>query len=352
LRTTLKDVADKVGMAPSTVSRALAGRSGVSEDTRQLIFRVAEELDYKPNELARGLVRSSANIIGSLIMEFSNPFFLPVIEAIEDVADKHDYIAVIGETRRRLDVEVRLVERLCRVRVAGCLITPTLDSIKHLLAMRREGIPVVAVGRSCAELDYVSGDDLSGGIMVGQYLLELGHKRIAYVCNSELFNEPQRSRRLGLQRACAQGGIECGDDCCVKVEAKGVPAGQAAAERILEMSPRPTAIFAATDRLAIGLIHRLRQLGVQIPGDMAVVGYDNIPIADYLEVPLTTVSYSEYEMGKLAANMLFERIEGRGLKQIEQIRLQPELVLRQSSGGHSANVSPSDTNRRRARVTA
>ena len=334
MRKTLKHVAEVAGVSASTVSRALAGQKGVSEDTRHMIFRIAEELKYRPDELARGLVRSSSNTIGGLILEFSNPFFVSVIEAIEAKADERDYIAVIGETRRQLSLETRLVERLRSIRVAGYIITPVLESIDHLLAVRAEGIPVIVVGRSCPGLDYVCADNMAGAIMVAEHLVRLGHRRIAYVCSGEPFNEPELTRLEALVRALAEAGTGLPADYVLHVGNNCEKGGLIAGARILELWPRPSAVFASTDRLAIGVIHYLRMQDVQVPEDVAVVGYDDIPTAEYCEVPLTSVSYPKYEMGKLAARMLFERIDGTNPKDVEQIRLQPELVVRQSCGFH------------------
>ena len=169
-------------------------------------------------------------------------------------------------------------------------------------------------------------------MVVAQHLLELGHTRMAYLSSGESFNEPEQARWHGFQEVLADTGIPL--DACVRVEVGSTceAGGLLGAERILQLSPCPTAVFAAGDRLAVGLIHALRQLGVQVPGDVAVVGYDDNPGSDYLEVPLTTVSYPKYEMGSLAAQMIFDRIEGRGVKRIEHVRLEPELVVRQSCG--------------------
>jgi LacI family transcriptional regulator len=331
----LIDVAEKAGVSPSTVSRALSGHPGVSEGTRRKIIEIAEALDYRPDELARGLARASSNIIGGLILEFSNSFYVPVIEAIEAVANERDFVAVISETRRQLSIEAKLVQRLRRLRLAGCLITPVLESLDHLFAMRDDGIPVVAVGRRCSELDYVCADDTAGGILVGRHLLELGHRRVAYIYSGEHFNEPELVRWQGFQKILQEAGVPCGEGCRVQVGNNRVEGGLVGADRILAFSQRPTVVFAATDRLAIGLIQRFKEQGVRVPDDIAVVGYDDIEMSEHLEVPLTTVSYPKYEMGRLAAKMLFERIEGKGVKRIEHILLQPELIVRKSCGAVS-----------------
>lgn len=345
MKVRLTDVAEKAGVSPSTVSRALSGHPGVSEATRQKIVEIADALDYRPDELARGLARASSNIIGGLILEFSNSFYVPVIEAIEAVANEHDYVAVISETRRQLSIEVKLVERLRRLRLAGCLITPVLESLDHLFAMRDEGIPVVAVGRRCSELDYVCADDTAGGVLVGRHLLELGHRQVAYVYSGEHFNEPEQVRWQGFQRILHEAGVPCDLNCRVQVGNNRVEGGSLGADRILMFSQPPTVVFAATDRLAIGLIQRFKERGVRVPDDIAVIGYDDIEMSEHLEVPLTTVSYPKYEMGRLAAMMLFERIEGKGVKRIEHILLQPELIVRRSCGA-VFKYKPEDSERR------
>lgn len=332
MRVRLLDVAERAGVSPSTASRALSGLPGVSEATRRKVVEIAKQLDYRPDELARGLARASSNIIGGLILEFSNPFYVPVIEAIEAVANEHDYVAVISETRRQLSIEAKIVERLRRLRLAGCVITPVMESLNHLLAMRDDGIPVVAVGRRCSELDYVCADDTTGAILVGRHLLKLGHRQPAYVYSGEAFNEPEEIRWRGFRKTLEGAGFPCDESRRIQVGNNRVEGGFLGADRILALVPRPTFVFAATDRLAIGLIQRLRQQGVQVPDDIAVVGYDDIEMSECLEVPLTTVSYPKYEMGRLAAQMLFERIEGKGVKRIEHVLLQPELIVRESCG--------------------
>jgi LacI family transcriptional regulator len=341
----LIDVAEKAGVSPSTVSRALSGNVGVSESTRRRIIEIAESLEYRPDELARGLARASSNIIGALILEFANSFYVPVIEAIEAVANEHDYVAVISETRRQLSIEAKLVERLRRLRLAGCVITPVMKSLDHLLALRDEGIPVVAVGRRCPELDYVCADDTAGGILVGRHLLELGHRRVGYVYSGERFNEPEQARWQGFQKILQEAGVPCGESCRVQVGNNRVEGGLLGADRILTLSQRPSVVFAATDRLAIGLIQRFKERDVRVPDDIAVIGYDDIEMSEHLEVPLTTVSYPKYEMGRLATKMLFERIEGKGVKRIEHILLQPELIARGSCAAVSEQ-KPRDSERR------
>lgn len=331
--TTVKDIAAKLGISPSTVSRALTGSTEVSAKTRARVLQAAQELHYTPNLLARSLVRASNNIIGCLILEFANPFFVPVIQAIEDVAEERGYVAMISESRRSLELEQRVVQRFQMVRVGGMIITPVLEEIAHLLQMRAEGTPIIAVGRSCEELDCITIDNRLGGAMVGHHFIEKGHRHIGVVISGEPFNEPERSRQQGLYDALAEAGLPRRADWAFSVGNNNPTGGARAAEMWLALSQRPTAMFCTTDRLAMGFIHRIQEAGLRVPDDVAVAGFDDIPFSDYLEVPLTTVAYPKYEMGELATRRLIDLIENPDPhRSPEQVLLEPRLIPRRSSG--------------------
>jgi len=330
---TVKDIATKLGISPSTVSRALSGSQEVSAQTRERVLQVAQELHYTPNLLARCLVRASSNIIGCLILEFANPFFVPVIQAIEDVAEDRGYVAMVSESRRTLEVEQRIVRRFQMVRVGGMIITPVLEEIAHLLQMRDEGTPIIAVGRSSKALDCITIDNRLGGAMVGHHFIEKGHRHIGVVISGEPFNEPERSRQEGLYETLAEAGLPRRADWAFSVGNNNPTGGIRAAEMWLALAERPTAVFCATDRLAMGFIHRIQEAGLRVPDDVAVAGFDDIPFSDYLEVPLTTVAYPKYEMGKLAAQRLIDLIESPNpQRKPEQRLLEPRLIVRRSSG--------------------
>jgi len=329
---TLKDVAERAGVSTATISRVLSSHPGISQETRQKVLVAVEELHYRPNALARGLARSSSNIIGAVIMEFSNPFYASVLAAVETVSAEKEHVTVVAETQRQLATEIEIVKRLRDLRVAGVVIAPMNESIHHLLALRQEGVPVVAVGVVCQELDYVSADDRVGGRLVGRHFIANGHRRIGFVSSGEPYNETLLRRLQGLTEALSEAGIAFPSECYVKAGGTSEEHGEAAADVVLEMSDRPTAVFAATDRLAVGFMDRLQEKGVCVPDDIAVAGYDNITLARYYCIPLTTVSYPTYEMGLLAAQMLFDRIDRKGVKRIEHLLLQPELVVRESCG--------------------
>jgi LacI family transcriptional regulator len=341
---TIRDIADRLGISQSTVSRALRDSPLVAEETKNSVWQVARELDYTPNLLARSLARASSTIIGCVIMEFSNPFFVPLVQAVQEEAERHGYIVVVGESKRQQGVENQLVQRLRAVRAAGVITLPVMEDLNQLLALREEGVPVVIVGRDPDLLDYVNTDNVLGGLMVGRHLMGLGHERIGAIISGEPFNTPEQQRLQGLRAALSEAGLgECEEHLFV-VDDIGIPGGERAAGGWLALPERPSAVFATNDRLAMGFIRALRRAGVRLPGEVAVVGYDDISFAPFLQVPLTTVALPSYELGHTAAELLFRRIEqAENGAQVERIILQPRLVVRESCGGKKGFIGYGET---------
>ncbi len=334
---TLKDIANKLGVSPSTVSRALSGRGHISLETRVSVLRIAEELGYVPDILARGLVGAPTNILACLVLELSNPFFVPVVQAVEDIADEKSYIAIISESKRQLELEKRLIERFRRIHVDGIIITPTMHSLDHLEAIKAGGTPIILVGRRYTRLDYITVDDVKGGRIAGQHLVGLGHTCIGTLSSGEPHNNAEQDRIGGFRQVLDEAGLQFREDWALEVGNNRIDGGALGAERWLSMSERPSAIFALNDMLAIGFVHRLRQEGVRVPDDVAVVGFDDMPFAQFCEVPLTTIAYPKYEMGRMAAEMLLERIQAFDrVQEVEHVLLQPKLVIRQSCGARGA----------------
>lgn len=330
---TIKDIAARVGVSPSTVSRALSGSDQISEETRARVLGAAEELDYAPNLLARNLVRARNNIIGALILEFANPFFVPVIAAIEDVAEDLGYVTMISQSRRTLEIEERIMRRFRMVRVSGVIITPVLEDITHLLEMKERGTPVIVLGRNCDELDTITIDNRLGGALVARHFLENGHRQIGVVISGESSNEPEQSRLKGVRRTLGEAGLSRRESWIISTGTSDASGGRRAAEAWRKLAEPPTAVFCATDRLAMGFIHRLLERGLHVPADVSVAGFDDIPLAEYMEVPLTTVAYPKYRGGELAARRLIDLIENGAERWTpEKVLLKPRLIVRESSG--------------------
>ncbi|MDW8103227.1 MAG: LacI family DNA-binding transcriptional regulator [Anaerolineae bacterium] len=203
---TIKDLASYLNLSPATVSRALRNSPKVSEETRQRVLEAARELGYIPDLLARGLVQAVAEIIGCMVLDLANPFFITVVQAIEEAIAEKDYVAIISETKRDQEIEKKLLEKLKAIKPAGLIITPVLKETEHLIALAQK-IPVVLLGREHPSLSYVTVDNFYGGQVVGKYLLSLGHTHIGVILSGEPYNFPEKDRIEGLKKALKNQGL-------------------------------------------------------------------------------------------------------------------------------------------------
>ncbi|NPV86207.1 MAG: LacI family DNA-binding transcriptional regulator [Anaerolineae bacterium] len=328
---TIKQIAEELGVNPSTVSRALAGSPRVSEDTRKRVLQLARQLNYTPNLWAQNLVSTSSHLIGCLVLELSNPFYVPVVRAIESIAHQNNFMVFLGESQRQLEMEKAVIDRFRRIRTAGVIATPLLAELEHLVALETDGVPVVLVGRSAPGFFSVNVDNQKSGNMVGKHLLRNGHRNIGYVSSSDPLNIPEQERLKGLKSALQDAGILLNRH--YQVDKNNLEGGQCAGQLWLSTSNRPTAIFCSNDMLAMGFISTVLKNGLSVPGDVAVVGHDDVPFADLFKVSLTTVAYPKDEVGVKAMDILLQRINNSSshLHPINII-LDTELVVRDSCG--------------------
>lgn len=318
-------------MSLITASRALRSGQFVARATRDRVMAAAAELGYAPNLLARGLVQNRTATVGVVIIELANPFFAPMVSAIETVAAKRGFLVVIGESGQDEEVERRYVERFQQLRIGGIIITPGTSRVDHLIAARSGGTPVVVMARRWEDGDYVTADNVEGGRLVARHLLARGHRRIGLIRSADPDNTAIQDRVLGFREVLAAVGITVPDRWDVRTRRTRVEDGMEAADRILALSDRPSTLFVTTDRKAMGVVHRLLDRGLRIPEEIAVIGCDDIPYAACAQVPLTTVAIPMRRMGELAAEILFDRLDGAGPGEPRQVLLLPELVIRASS---------------------
>lgn len=327
--TTIKQIAEELGIHPSTVSRALSGHPHIAEKTRKNVLRMADQLNYMPNFWAQNLVGLKTNLIGCLVLELTNPFYIPMVHAIEDVVDQHDYITFIGESRRDLLVEKRVIERFRRIRASGVIITPVLSNLDHLKNLERDGVPVVAVGRTVKELDSVNVDNIKSGMLAGQHFIDRGFETIGYIQSGDQYNFPEKDRLIGFEKILYEHGRTL--DMVYTVGNNKIVGGEKAGNMWLSGKQHPEAVFCSNDMIAMGFIQYLIRLGVQIPDDVAVLGHDDVSFADSFIIPLSTVAFPKYETGQHAINLLLDRISHPEYPHDPQmINLIPKLVLRKS----------------------
>jgi len=330
MSTTIKEIASRLGLNPSTVSRALSGHPQVAEVTRQRVLKTATDMGYTPNLWAQNLVGSPTHLIGCLVLEFSNPFYIPMVRAIEDIASQENHVVFLGESRRSLDTEKRMIDRFLRIRVSGMIITPVLSQLDHLEALEAQGVPIVVAGRKVVGFNSVDVDNVQSGYLAGTFLIDQGYQRIGFVHSGDAFNLPEQERLSGLKRRLEEEDRPIA--ALYSVKNNRISGGELAAEMWLGQDQRPDALFCSNDLLAMGFIQAVIKKRVLIPDDVAVMGHDDIPFASHFIQPLTTIAYPKYELGQTAITALLEHIAAAGQHRNPQHhKLQPDLVIRKSA---------------------
>jgi LacI family transcriptional regulator len=322
------DIAKRAGVSIGTVSNVVNESAKVSEELRRRVLNAMDELGWQPNELARGLRKASSSIIGMIIPDITNPFFPAVVRGAEDVASKHGHRILLCNTDNHAKKEMDSFSDLRSFNPAGFLIIPSSESrIERAIQSYRK--PVVFVDRSPSgwKGDAVTADNQEGAYLATMHLLESGHREVAIITGS-LKSTNGRARLLGFQRAVGQ--------CRIKVPAEFQQqaqftreSGYLAAKKLIQMLPRPTAIFASNDLIAAGTLRAIKEAGLSCPEDLSVVGFDNLDFTDLTDPELTSIYQPGYQMGSQAAHLLLERIM-KPEREASQIVLPTELRIRAS----------------------
>jgi len=326
-RVTILDVAERAKVSKSLVSLVMRDAPNVSEKRRAAVLRAAAELGYRPNELARGLVRGRTHTIGVLLSDLHNPFFAETVDGMEEESGSLRYRTLLSTGHRDPRREVRVIRHLLERRVDGiALLSPRIsNSDLRDVALN---VPTVLVGRRTrkAYVDSIVNDDFAGAVLVVEHLYELGHRRIAHISGGK--GVGAGSRRRGYERAMHRLGLE--HHLFIAPGEYTDEGGYRGARRLLNENTRPTAIFAANDLAAMGVLAAMREAGLSVPGDVSVVGYDNTYLAQLSSISLSSIDQPRREMGMLAVRLLLERIE---LKRTDPRRevLKPTLIPRSTS---------------------
>ena len=327
---TIKDIAKELGISASTVSRALSDSPLVNAETKRSILQVAERLGYQRNELARALVLGSSGAVGLLVPDITNPFFSDIARGVGAIADKIGVGVILCNTDGRIDREVNYVRLMRRKRVDGLLLCSTTIEAPYLRELALSRIPFILVSRLSSQRDvpYVITDDHAGAKLAVEHLVDLGHRHIGFIGGPENV-QASRDRMEAYLNVLRNNGLATRPDWkCYAGFTQA--AGRKAAQRMLSLSDRPTAIFAANDVTALGVLEVAEGLGLRIPADLSLVGYDDISYASLPRIQLTTVAQPAVEMGQIAANWLFEALANPGIPKLQRI-LTPRLVVRSTT---------------------
>ncbi|MFP3126389.1 LacI family transcriptional regulator [Ectobacillus funiculus] len=325
---TIYDVAEKAGVSISTVSKVLNETGSIAEKTRQKVRETMRDLNYQPSVAAS--VKKRIQTIGLLIPSIANPFMAEVARSIEDHVKKFGFSLMVCSTDNNLENEIEYISILKQKYVDGIIIATGLKNHKVIRELMNAELPVVLLSRDIPSLaiDTVLVDDFLGGYEATQYLMGLGHRKIAMVTESMNLSVV-RARVQGYRQALEEAGLEY-DENLVLLNNSTFDAGKHATQELLDVSEPPTAIFASTEFLAIGAVKSARELGLHVPEDLSIVGFDDTILATVCDPPLTTIAQPIQEMGKRVVELLVDEIERP--KEIKQrIVLSPKLVVREST---------------------
>jgi DNA-binding LacI/PurR family transcriptional regulator len=338
MRVSIKDIARAAGVSHSTVSRALSDSSLVSDETKARIQRLAQEMGYSPNTLARSLVTRQTYTVGVVVTTIADPFVAEVVQGIEATAHDYNYTVILCSSGAKPEREIAAVEMLRSKRVDGVIVTSSRIGALYLEHLERIGAPIVLINnhneQSGRYTFTVTVDNRHGGYLATEHLVQLGHRRIAYV-TAPADHSSDLDRLAGYRQALIAGGIE--PDAALIVPGNGrADGGGRALPALIELSEPPSAVFCYNDMTAIGLMHAARQVGLSVPRDMAVVGFDDIPFASYFYPPLTTIAQPKVEMGRLAMKMALSLMtigEENHEEELSNVVVRGKLVVRASTVG-------------------
>ncbi|MFH1195446.1 MAG: LacI family DNA-binding transcriptional regulator [bacterium] len=331
---TITDIAKKLGVSPSTVSRALSDHPDISPETKRLVKDLANELNFRPNAIAQSLKNKRTTTIGVIVPEIKHDFFAYAISGIEEVAYNAGYTIIVCQSNESYEREVVNTNLLMHQRVAGIIVSISQNTKQgdHFRDWIERGIPLVFFDRVCNDVhaNKVIIDDHQSAANAVHYLIEKGYRKIAHFAGPQTLEICQH-RLEGYKDALKYSGIEINEDF-IKYGGMHESDGYKSMDDLLGKNLIPDAIFAVTDPVAVGAFQRINEACLRIPKDIALIGYSNNEITTLLNPPLTTINQPSFEMGKKATEILINMIERKNVsREPETVVLKSELIIRAST---------------------
>jgi len=330
--TTIKDIAARAGISYATVSRALNGKYGVSKVTREKVKALALEMGYRPNAIARGLVSSSSMTVGLVIPDIANPFFSRVALGVEERLLKFGYSVFLCNTGWNPERERNHINTLIQKQVDGIIMTPVTQYPDAIESMIPKSIPLVYVSGhpKGTTLSHVMIDNVKGADIAVSHLLSRNRKKIAFIGSVQDIRALD-DRLSGYRKALERVNIEVSEDLIVLDEFRE-QSGYKMVNGLLDNGIIPDAVFAENDVLALGVCEGIRANGYRVPEDIAVIGFDDIPIMSHPDIQITTIHQPKYRIGVYAAEILIHQLTlDSAERRMERVTLQPELIVRRST---------------------
>jgi len=334
-RVSIKDIAQRAAVSHSTVSRALSNSVLVRSETRDQIQRLAREMGYSPDAQARSLVKGRTQTIGVVVTTITDPFIAELVQAIESAAYLHGYTVILASSSFEPKRELAAVEMLRSKRVDGVIVTSSRVGTLYQEHLNRLAAPVVLVNshrQLGGQYTFAIGvDNRHGAWRAAEHLIGLGHRRIAYI-SGPADHDDDLDRLRGFRDALNEAGIELAPELVMAGTGRA-DGGEAAIPKMMALAKLPTAVFCYNDMTAIGLLRAAHRAGISIPDDLAIVGFDDIPLASYVRPALTTIRQPTGMMGARALQMVLDLrpdgFPGQGAE--SDVVVQGELVVRESS---------------------
>lgn len=326
-RPTIYDVARLAGVSTATVSRALNGAGQIAPTTRATIEAAVEQLGYRPNTIARSLVTKSTQTIALLLPDITNPFYAALVSGVQEYALGHDYTMLLCTTEGDAQREEQYLSLLRAKQVDGALVDGLLLPPERIARFVKDGFPIVCLDRDVESnsVPLVQVNNRLGGRLATEHLLALGHRRIAHVTGA-------RELRISEERLAGYqtGLVDLFDEQLVAEGKFNEESGYAAMLGLLERRPDLTAVFAANDLSAIGVLSAIAESGRRVPGDISVIGFDDLRLSAFTSPPLTTIKQPAAEIARLATELLIGLTRGEQPAQVRHL-LEPTLVVREST---------------------
>ena len=330
----IRDLAEVLGLSITTVSRVLNGKAKryrIRAETQQRVMQAAKEYNYVPNKLARGLKLSRTDTLGLIIPDISNPFFADIAQSIEKEARSNGYSLILGDSGEDQMVEKELIKLLLSHKVDGIIIAPVGTDYKQIIQTYNSGMPLVVIDRCFPEigLPFITSDNYQGGYDAVNYLISMGHRKIACIQGIPK-SRPTTERVRGYKDALRNSGIPL-DDNLIVGDNYNTENGYKQTRILFSMEDPPTAIFALSNLIGLGVIKAAEEMGLNIPENISLISFDEQPYSAFLGTPMTTIDQKKNEMGQLAVDVLLKYIGNKEYrKKVINMTLKTNLIIRDS----------------------
>lgn len=331
---TINDIAEKVGVSHATVSRVLNNSGYVKDETREKVLKAIKDLNYTPSAIARSLSTSKTNTIGVIVPDINNLFFGDIIKGITEIADEYNLNIILCDTDEDKDKELKAINVLKEQRIQGLLITPTFykDSAnnENLNTLKNLGIPIILIDGHVEYLDFsgVFIDHIKGAYDGTAALIESGHRKVAII-TGDMNSRPAKERLIGYEKALEANNIPIEQEYIFYGDYKYETAYEIT-KQILKMENKPTAIFISSNTMILGCIKALYEEKLNIPRDMAIIGFDKIDVLNIIGMNISFINGPSIELGRLGMKMLLENLNSKGRTEIKRVTILPELLLKGS----------------------